>query len=133
MSWPVGSLFLHMLSVRPSVPLFKSRKTKLQKTMFAIGVTMGLAEWIIDDIYLVMNYFCSCSVAVFHTSYYVSNHGPYHGSLVWHRDEIQKHIFLLRKISIFEINRKKCKIFKNFMHFKQAINFCQNHLHSYEV
>ena len=39
-------------SVRPS-PLFKSRKTKQQKTMFATGVTVGLAEWIIDDTCLV--------------------------------------------------------------------------------
>ena len=38
--------------VRPS-PLFKSRKTKQQKTMFATGVTLGLAEWIIDDTCLV--------------------------------------------------------------------------------
>ena len=35
-------------SVRPS-PLFKSRKTKQQKTMFATGETLGLAEWILDD------------------------------------------------------------------------------------
>ena len=35
-------------SIRPS-PLFKSRKTKQQKTMFATVVTMALAEWIIDD------------------------------------------------------------------------------------
>ena len=51
-----GSVFSHMLSVRPSIrpsPLFKFRKTKQQKTMFAIGVTMGLAEWIIDDTWLV--------------------------------------------------------------------------------
>ena len=41
-----------MLSVRPS-PLFKSRKTKQQKTMFATSVTMGLAEWIIDATCLV--------------------------------------------------------------------------------
>ena len=41
-----------MLSVRPS-PLFKSSKTKQQKTMFATAVTMGLAEWIIDDTCLV--------------------------------------------------------------------------------
>ena len=34
------------LSVRPST-LFKSSKTK--NTMFATGVTVGLAEWIIDD------------------------------------------------------------------------------------
>ena len=33
--------------------LFKSRKTK-QKTTFATGVTMGLAEWIIDDTCLVV-------------------------------------------------------------------------------
>ena len=39
---PVGIIvFAHV--VRPSV-LFKSRKTKQQKTMFATGVTMGLAE-----------------------------------------------------------------------------------------
>ena len=41
-----GSFYSHMLSVRPS-PLFKSRKTKQQKTMFATGVTVGLAVWII--------------------------------------------------------------------------------------
>ena len=33
----------------PSVHLFKSRKTKQQKTMFATGGTVSLAEWIIDD------------------------------------------------------------------------------------
>ena len=41
----------------PSV-LFKSRKTKQQKTMFATGVTVGLAEWIIDDTCLVFIYSC---------------------------------------------------------------------------
>ena len=51
-------LFSHMLSVRPS-PLFKSRKTKQQKTMFATGVTMGQAEWIIDDTCLVTFVFAS--------------------------------------------------------------------------
>ena len=52
-SRPVGIIvFTRCLSVRPS-PLFKSRKTKLQKTMFTTGVTMGLAEWIIDDTCLV--------------------------------------------------------------------------------
>ena len=40
-------------SVRPS-PLFRSSKTKQQKTMVATGVTMGLAEWIIDDTCLVV-------------------------------------------------------------------------------
>ena len=44
------------LSVRPS-PHFKSRETKQQKTMLATGVTMGLAEWIIDDSCLSL--FCS--------------------------------------------------------------------------
>ena len=39
-------------SVRPSPPI-KSRKTKQQKTVFATGVTMGLAEYIIDDTCLV--------------------------------------------------------------------------------
>ena len=43
-------------SVCPS-PLFKSSKTKQQKTMFATGVTMGLAEWIIDDSCLVSSNF----------------------------------------------------------------------------
>ena len=56
-SWPVGIIvFAHVVrtsSVRPS-PLFKSRKTEQQKTMFATGVTMGLAEWIIDDTCLVV-------------------------------------------------------------------------------
>ena len=45
-------------SVRPS-PLFKSRKTNQQKTMFATGVTMGLAEWIIDDTCLIFSYYLS--------------------------------------------------------------------------
>ena len=39
------------------VPLFKSRKTKQQKTMFATGVTMDPAEWIIDDTCLVNVFF----------------------------------------------------------------------------
>ena len=39
-------------SVRPS-PLFKFSKTKQQKTMFATGEAVGLAEWIIDDTCLV--------------------------------------------------------------------------------
>ena len=58
-SRPVGIIvFAHVVrpSVRPS-PLFKSRKTKQQKTMFATGVTMGLAYWIIDDTCLVSLYF----------------------------------------------------------------------------
>ena len=42
--------FAHV--VRPS-PLFKSSKTKQQKTMVATGETVGLAEWIIDDTSLV--------------------------------------------------------------------------------
>ena len=50
-SRPVGIIvFAHV--VRPSKH-FKSIKTKQQKTMFATGVTMGLAEWIIDDTCLV--------------------------------------------------------------------------------
>ena len=59
-SRPVGIIvFAHVVrpSDRPS-PLFKSRKTKQQKTMFATGVTMGLAEWIIDDTCLVYNIIC---------------------------------------------------------------------------
>ena len=53
-SRPVGIIVLAQV-VRPSVrtPLFKSSKTKQQKTMFAIGETVGLAEWIIDDTCLV--------------------------------------------------------------------------------
>ena len=50
-SWPVGIIVCARV-FRPSA-LFKSRKTKQQKTMFATGVTMGLAEWIIDDTCLV--------------------------------------------------------------------------------
>ena len=46
-------VFAHV--VRPSL-LLKSRKTKQQKTMFTTGVTMDLAEWIIDD--------CTCLVIV---------------------------------------------------------------------
>ena len=38
---------------RTCCPSVNSRKTKQQKTMFATGVTMGLAEWIIDDTCLV--------------------------------------------------------------------------------
>ena len=50
-------VFAHVVrtSVRPS-PLFKFRKTKQQKTMFATGVTVGLAEWIVDDTCLVFMY-----------------------------------------------------------------------------
>ena len=48
-SWII--VFAHV--VRPS-PLFKSRKTKQQKTTFATGVTMALAELIIDDTCLVI-------------------------------------------------------------------------------
>ena len=40
-----------MLSVRPHFS--KLEKQKKQKTMFDTGVTMGLAEWIIDDACLV--------------------------------------------------------------------------------
>ena len=54
-SRPVGIIvFAHV--VRPS-PLFKSRKTKQQKTMFATGVTIDLAEWIINDTCIVINIF----------------------------------------------------------------------------
>ena len=35
------------------VPIFQTRKTKQQKTIFAFGVTMSLAEWIIDGTCLV--------------------------------------------------------------------------------
>ena len=38
--------------VRPSFPTFQYKKAKQQKKMFAPGVTVGLAEWIIDDAYL---------------------------------------------------------------------------------
>ena len=41
---PKVTLFSHMLSVRT---------TKQQKTIFATGVTTGLAGWIIDDTCLV--------------------------------------------------------------------------------
>ena len=40
------------------LPFFKSSKTKQQKTMVATGETVGLAEWIIDDAWLVNFYFC---------------------------------------------------------------------------
>ena len=46
-------VFAHV--VRPS-PLFKSSKTKQQKTMVAAGETVCLAEWIIDDTCLVNDY-----------------------------------------------------------------------------
>ena len=70
-SRPVGIIvFAHV--VRPS-PLFKSRKTKQQKTIFATGVTMGLAEWIIDDTCLVVQLQSTiekCMMALyFQTSY----------------------------------------------------------------
>ena len=46
-SWSVGIIvFAHV--VRPS-PLFKSRNIKQQKTMFATGEIVDLAEWLIDD------------------------------------------------------------------------------------
>ena len=52
-SRPVGIIiFAHV--VRPSVPTFKSSKTKEQKTIVAIGRAVGLAEWIIDDTCLVI-------------------------------------------------------------------------------
>ena len=85
-SWPSGSLmtsvllihsanpksrqrFLHMLSVRPS-PLFKSRKTK-QKQCSLPCVTMGLAEWIIDDFCVVLIAF----VSVFAWTTYIIGQG----------------------------------------------------------
>ena len=49
-SRPVGIIvFVHV--VRPHFSNLE--KTKQQKTMFATGVTMDLAEWIIDDTCLV--------------------------------------------------------------------------------
>ena len=48
-------------SVRPS-PIFKSRKTKQQKTMFVTGRTMSLAMWIIDNTCLVYIYISSLVV-----------------------------------------------------------------------
>ena len=54
-SRPVGIIaFAHV--VRPS-PLFKSSKTKQQKTMVTTGVTVSLAKWIIDDTCLVLYIF----------------------------------------------------------------------------
>ena len=44
----------------PSVPTFQNLpKQNKVKTMFAIGETLGLAEWIIDDTCLVVFYCCS--------------------------------------------------------------------------
>ena len=37
----------------PSVPTIQKRKKNQGKPMFATGVTVGLAEWIIDDTCLV--------------------------------------------------------------------------------
>ena len=69
-SRPVGLIVFAHVVCPP--PLFKSRKTKQQKTMFATGVTMGLAEWIIDYTCLVSSYFydlystiISCLVIIF--------------------------------------------------------------------
>ena len=44
-------------SVRASVPTFQIKQNRTKKTMFAIGETVGLAEWIIDDTCLVVIYF----------------------------------------------------------------------------
>ena len=52
------SLFSYMLSIHPSLP--KCSKAKQQKTMFSTGMTMGLAEWIIDDTCLVFLFFLNC-------------------------------------------------------------------------
>ena len=42
---------------RPCCPSIRlSRKTKQQKTILANGLTMGLAEWFIDDTCLVLNW-----------------------------------------------------------------------------
>ena len=57
-SWPEGLLFSHILSVRP-FPLYKSSKTKQQKTMFANGEIVGLTKWIIDNACLVFYYHCN--------------------------------------------------------------------------
>ena len=54
---PVGIIvFAHVVYpyVRPHFS--KSSKTKQAKTTFATGMTVGLAEWIIDDICLVYYY-----------------------------------------------------------------------------
>ena len=56
-------LFSHKSSVRTS-PLFKFSKTKQQKTMFATGETVGLAEWIIDDTCLVILLFHSVYISL---------------------------------------------------------------------
>ena len=47
--WRTVGIIVFAHVVRTSVPLFIARKTKQQKTMFATGLTMGLAEWINDD------------------------------------------------------------------------------------
>ena len=47
--------FPYVRTYGPPSQLFKSSKTKQQKTMFATGVTVGLAEWIIDDTCLVLH------------------------------------------------------------------------------
>ena len=58
-------------SVRPSL-LSKSRKTKQKenkkKTMLANGETVGLAEWIIDDIFIILMIWKICLQASFGNS-----------------------------------------------------------------
>ena len=51
-------------SIRPS-PLFKSSKSKQKKTMVATGVSVSLAEWIIDDTCLVSHCFPQISFVRF--------------------------------------------------------------------
>ena len=52
----VGTIFFR--TCRPSVPTFQNLAKQYDvKTMFAIGETVGLAEWIIDDTFLVPFYF----------------------------------------------------------------------------
>ena len=59
-SRPLGIIVLARVAVRTSVPAFQNlaKQNKFQaKTMFATGVTMGLAELIIDDTCPVFIYF----------------------------------------------------------------------------
>ena len=50
-SRPVVIIVFHMSSVRPH---FSKQNKFKAKTMFATGETVGLAEWIIDDTFLVL-------------------------------------------------------------------------------
>ena len=77
-------IYFQCPSVRPSVRpyvrtyVFKSRKTKQQKTLFATCMTMGLAEWIIDDTCLVLHLYKPTLLGTFWKNTYGCNRYWHH-------------------------------------------------------